>query len=215
MARTKLVYPKMPGSSAAPLASCIAFDKCDGTNFHGVWDAEFGWHAFGTRRDRFDLDETGIAEFNAAHSGLEDAAEIFLNKLAEPLQAIIAAQGCYDSTEIIAFTEYLGPNSFAGAHKAVDEKQLVLFDLQIAAGILSPEMFVQDFAMLSIPRVVYRGKLTGKFTTEVREGKFRVSEGVVCKGGKTGEVWMVKIKTNAYMERLQDTFAQDWKNYWE
>lgn len=32
MARTKLVYPKMPGSDAAPLERCIAFDKYDGSN---------------------------------------------------------------------------------------------------------------------------------------------------------------------------------------
>ena len=42
-----------------------------------------------------------------------------------------------------------------------------------------------------------------------------VAEGVVCKGGKTGDTWMVKIKTNAYMNRLKESFASDWENYWE
>jgi hypothetical protein len=48
---------------------CIAFEKYDGTNLHWVWEIELGWYAFGTRRRRFDLDEMGMAEFNAAHPG--------------------------------------------------------------------------------------------------------------------------------------------------
>ena len=215
MARIKLVYPKMPGSGAAPLARCVAFDKYDGTNLHWVWERELGWYGFGTRRDRFDLDDAGIAEFNAAHPGLEQAAPIFLDSLADSLTGVLETHEFYDSPEIIAFTEYLGPNSFAGKHKTDDPKQLVLFDIQIAAGFLAPELFVEHFAGLPIARVVYRGKLTGKFTTDVREGRFDVAEGVVCKGGETGDTWMVKIKTNAYMQQLKESFASDWENYWE
>ena len=128
---------------------------------------------------------------------------------------MLEKHGFYDSNEIIAFTEYLGPNSFAGKHKTDDPKQLVLFDIQIAEGFLAPDLFVDDFAGLPIARVVYRGKLTGKFTTDVREGRFDVAEGVVCKGGETGSTWMVKIKTNSYMEQLKELFANDWENYWE
>ena len=156
----------MPGSGAAPLARCVAFDKYDGTNLHWVWERELGWYGFGTRRDRFDLDDAGIAEFNAAHPGLEQAAPIFLDSLADSLTGVLETHEFYDSPEIIAFTEYLGPNSFAGKHKTDDPKQLVLFDIQIAAGFLAPELFVEHFADLPIARVVYRGKLTGKFTTD-------------------------------------------------
>lgn len=215
MARTKLVYPKMPGSDAAPLERCIAFEKYDGTNLHWVWDTELGWYSFGTRRDRFDLDEKGIATFNSAHSGLEDAASFFLNSLAQPLAKLISKYSGFNSTEIIAFTEFFGPNSFSGRHRKSDPKQLVLFDIQIAAGFLAPDLFVEYFAELPIARVVYRGKLTGKFATDVREGQFGVSEGGGCKGGETGSVWMVKIKTNDYMKRLKESFESDWEDYWE
>ena len=215
MSRTKLVYPKIPGSGAAPLDRCVAFNKYDGTNLHWVWEPELGWYAFGTRRDRFDLDVDGIADFNSAHPGLEAAAPLFLDSLAEPLTRVLQTHQYYNSAEIIAFTEYLGANSFAGKHKASDSKQLVLLDVKIAAGFLAPELFVEHFAQLPIARVVYRGKLTGKFTTDVREGRFEVGEGVVCKGGSTGSVWMAKIKTNAYMKRLKESFANDWGNYWE
>jgi hypothetical protein len=41
-------------------------------------------------------------------------------------------------------------------------------------------------------------------------------EGVVCKGGMGGDdLWMVKIKTHAYMERLKNAFADRWEDYWE
>ena len=158
MARTKLVYPKIHGSSSAPFERCIAFDKYDGTNLHWVWECELGWYGFGTRRDRFDLDDVGIEEFNSAHPGLEDAASIFLEVLAEPLTAVLHEHEYYDSAEIIAFTEYVGSNSFAGRHRNSDAKQLVLFDIQISAGLLAPDLFINHFAALPIARVVYHGK---------------------------------------------------------
>jgi len=215
VARIDLAYPKIRGSGQAPLDHCIAFEKYDGTNLHWVWEAELGWYAFGTRRARFDLDEAGIAEFAAAHAGIGDAPGIFQQSLAEPLAAVLAAHNFYDSSEIVAFTELLGPNSFAGRHRSEDDKQLILFDIQISAGFLGPTTFADHFASLPIARVVYRGKLTGKFATDVREGRLDVAEGVVCKGGETGNVWMAKIKTDAYRDRLKQAFANDWEKFWE
>ena len=58
-----------------------------------------------------------------------------------------------------------------------------------------------------------QGKLTGKFAEDVRTGKFKVSEGVVCKGVKGS--WMAKIKTYEYMERLKRFDPKNWEQYWE
>lgn len=215
VARTNLVYPKMPGSSEAPLGNCIAFEKYDGTNIHWVWESTLGWYAFGTRRDRFDLDAKGIAEFNLAHPGLEECTDVFLNSLADPLSTVLSGLKHYESDELIVFTEYLGDNSFAGRHHTSDVKQLVIIDIQTTRGFVSPERFVSELVDLPIARVVYRGKLTGRFTEDVRVGRFGVAEGVVCKGETDGKVWMVKIKTNAYMLRLKEAFADRWEDYWE
>ena len=82
--------------------------------------------------------------------------------------------------------------------------------------MIGPERFVADFGHLPIARVVYRGKLTGKFAEDVRTGKYGVSEGVVCKGGSGGpDLWMAKIKTYAYLERLKRAFGERWEDYWE
>ena len=66
-----------------------------------------------------------------------------------------------------------------------------------------------------LPQVVCRGKLTGRFINDVREGRVDVNEGYVCKGVEAGRVWMAKVKTNAYMDRLKQAFKDDWKTYWE
>ncbi|MFM7426635.1 MAG: hypothetical protein ACKO7W_16845 [Elainella sp.] len=216
MARVKLAYPKIPGSQDSPLEKCIAFEKYDGTNLHWIWEPELGWYAFGTRRDRFDLDERGIAEFDAAHPGLREAAAIFVDDLSKSLDRVLAAQQYYCSSEITVFTEFLGAQSFAGMHKPDDPKQLVLIDVQTDQGMLEPEQFLRDFGSVNIAKVVYSGKLTGQFIEAVREGKYGVNEGVVCKGkNKEKGTWMVKIKTHDYMNRLKQAFKDDWENYWE
>jgi hypothetical protein len=216
MSRIKLVYPKIPDSKNCPLKQCIAFEKYDGTNLHWVRDVELGWYAFGTRRDRFDLDEMGIAEFNAAHPGLEEATIIFRKDFADTIETVFRKNPQYNCPEITVFTEFLGANSFAGMHKKDDPKKLILFDVQTDKGMISPEQFIRDFSEVNIARVIYRGKLTGKFIDDVREGKYDVAEGVICKGSNSAnELWMVKIKTYAYMKRLQQAFKDDWENYWE
>lgn len=214
MGRITLAYPKIPDSRNAPLGKCIAFEKYDGTNLHWVWERELGWYAFGTRRNRFDLDEMGITEFNQAHPGLEEASDLFLTQLAGPLRTILEKEE-YAASEVTVFTEFLGPQSFAGMHKAEDQKQLILFDVATDAGLMGPEQFLEQFGHLTVARVVYRGKFSGKFTCGVRAGKFDVTEGVICKGGSGSTLWMAKIKTDAYMAKLKAAFADRWEEYWE
>ena len=113
------------------------------------------------------------------------------------------------------FTEFLGPNSFAGKHQTNDPKELVLFDVQTRNGLLPPDRFVAEFESMNSARVVYQGKLTGKFAEDVREGKYHVNEGVVCKGRVGDQVWMAKIKTYEYLARLKQAFGSDWESFWE
>jgi hypothetical protein len=213
-----LHYPKIPGAKNAPSGRCVAFDKLDGTNLHWCWDRDFGWHALGTRRDEFNLTPDGVAAFDAAHPGLEDAAGLFLARLADDLERVFRDNPTYAGVRAVTvFAEYVGPNSFAGVHKPDDPKDLVLFDVTLGdSGLVGPRQFVADFGHLRIPRVVYEGKLTGAFMEAVREGKYGVAEGVVCKGGTGGaDVWMVKVKTYAYLERLKRSFGERWRDYWE
>jgi len=213
-----LHYPKIPGSRDCPAGKCIAFEKYDGTNLHWDWDRDFGWHSFGTRRDAFNLTPQGIEQFGRLHAQLSEAPALFQTTLAERLERIFRDHPTYQGfAEFAVFTEFLGPNSFAGLHRAEDLKELVLFDVRARSfGLIGPEQFVTDFGQLRLARVVYRGKLTGKFTEDVRRGKYGVAEGVICKGGSGGDdLWMCKIKTDAFRERLKQAFAEKWEDYWE
>ena len=215
---TVLLYPKIPGSRNAPDGRCIAFEKYDGTNLHWDWDRDFGWHAFGTRRDEFNLTEAGIGQFVQKHAHLSQCVDVFRNTLADGLERVFLDDPGYAEVRSIkAFAEFLGPNSFAGLHRPDDPKELRLFDVQTEPfGMIAPARFAADFGHLSSARIVYRGRLTGKFADDVRAGKYGVAEGVICKGGTGGsDLWMVKIKTDAYPDRLKVAFAERWEDYWE
>jgi hypothetical protein len=212
-----LYYPKFPGSRDAPPGRCVAFEKYDGTNLHWDWDREFAWHCLGTRRDEFDLSDAGASRFAAAHAHLHEGVGVFRSTLAEGLEKVFTDQEVYrEPGGFRVFTEFLGPNSFAGLHKADDPKRLVLFDVSVEpGGMIGPQRFAADFGHLATARVVYQGKFTGKFAEDVRTGKYGVTEGVVCKGDSGADLWMAKIKTYAYLEKLKRAFGERWEDYWE
>lgn len=207
-------YPKMPGPSGARLGKCVAFEKLDGTNLFWEWHRGFGWTDFGTRSASYRLDPGGVTEFDANHPGLEPASELFAT-LGEQMGPVLATLP--EVEHAIAYTEFLGDGSFAGSHAPNDAKRLVLFDLFIPGyGFLDPWRFLELFAGLPLPRVVYQGKFTGKLTEDVRAGNYPVAEGVVIKGGTGGtDVWMAKVKTNAYLGKLKASFGERWEEYWE
>jgi hypothetical protein len=196
----------------------VAFEKLDGTNLHWDWERDFGWHSFGARRDEFDLSPAGIARWAAAHPNLVGCVDSFRATLVGGLEQVFRSGGWYENfTAFRVFTEWLGPQSFAGLHRAGDVMETVLFDVEaIGFGLIGPEQFVRDFGHLRSARVVFRGKFTGQFAEEVRRGKYGVKEGVICKGGTGGsDLWMAKIKTMAYLERLKEAFGERWEDYWE
>lgn len=212
-----LIYPKIPSPQNCPLKQCIAFEKLDGTNIHWKYTPNVGWTHFGTRRTEFTLDSDGVSDFRNTHPELVDAPDIFLKSFTwivnNPPQ------------EIILFTEFLGANSFAGTHLLNEQHKLVLFDALSGGKIMNPSDFLNAFCTFNppelyedgfdLPKIVYKGKYTGQFVEDVRNGKYNVNEGVVVKGVVNGEVYMTKIKTNAYMEKLKNKFEDKWKDYWE
>lgn len=211
----KLHYPKIRDSRDFPLGKCIAFEKVDGTNLHFNWQQGDGWTFMGTRRDEFRLDELGQAAFREKHQHIADAGHVFREGLCEPLTELLGSDRCQGWNEVAIFAEYVGPHSFAGLHKVDDPKQLVLFDVEVNGELVDPFEFVEVFSELSIARVVYQGKFTGNFAEAVCQGKYNVTEGVVCKTGSRGNVQMCKIKTNAYQALLKKSFGERWQDYWE
>lgn len=215
--KIKLAYPKIPDTLGCPLKQCIAFEKYDGTNIHWVWKPDNGFVAFGTRRDQFDMSPNGIREFEQAH--LELSYETLFSSFDpdEKLKHLFQTNSLYKGVkEIIVFTEYFGPNSFTGSHRKGDPMQSIIIDVQIDGVMVPPELFYDAFNKhCNIARIVFEGKFTGQLFIDVRKGKYDVKEGVVVKGMAEGQVYMAKIKTEAYLEKLKSEFKDNWKEYWE
>lgn len=222
-----LVYPKIPGSTNCPLKKCWAFEKLDGTNIHWCWNQKDKFYAFGTRRDRFPLTAGGEKEFREAHPGLEEVVssffddEVFLELDAHLMQVygrhFYRLRSPPIFSEVILFTEFWGEHSFAGQHQKEDVKQHYLIDVQVDGKLLPPSQLISDFLGRAdwLPKLVYNGKFTGAFLENVRKGKYHVDEGVVIKGVVDGQIYMCKVKTDAYVKRLKTEFKDKWKNYWE
>lgn len=200
-----LIYPKIPENSDKFHGKCIAFEKYDGTNMHWAWDANDGWK-FGTRRTQFVLNRKGIAEFIKEHPELANAPHLFNDNFRDRL-TLFTNTHHYWTRDFIFFTEFYGPNSFAGGHSEIDvaddTQELILFDVSFDGKLLPPEKFLDSFQGYPIAQVIYRGKYSGQFTEDIRNGNYNVNEGVVVKGIVDGEVFMTKVKTKDYLKRLK------------
>jgi len=199
-------YPTILGPSKAPKKPCIAFYKYDGSNLRWEWQRKRGWHKFGTRRRLFDHTDEQF----------KDAIPLFFETQADQILAVVKKK-YRDAQKVIVFTEYVGPNSFAGQHEPGDEMKLVLFDVNIhTKGLVGPREFLKNFGRLeNVAEVVYEGNLNEQFIDDIRHSRYPVNEGVVCKGGSGHNLWMRKIKTLKYYKRLKESFGEKWKEYWE
>jgi hypothetical protein len=214
-------YPSIDGSDKAPVGQhCVAFRKYDGSNLRAAWHKKRGWHKWGTRTHLFDRTDPDFGP----------AIQLFEEKYAEPLaRAIVDFKDFKKPEEVIAFMEFLGPQSFAGLHHPEslrglgiettdnEPKDVVLFDVNIyKRGIIGPRNFLKAFGHLPVAEVVYEGVLTKEFIQDVRDGKIVAGEGVICKSGDGHQLRMCKIKTLQYLRLLQERFGTgNWNKYGE
>jgi hypothetical protein len=200
-------YPSMQSSRKAPIGeSCIAFYKYDGSNLRWEWTKKRGWTKFGTRNHLFDKNDAQFGQ----------AIPLFLETIAPKLDDVIKQE--FKGVDLVTvYTEYFGPSSFAGVHVPGEPKELRLFDVcPHKKCMVSPRDFVKLFGALPFAaQVVYDGMLTEEFINDVRAGIYPVTEGVVCKGGERHNLWMVKVKTDAYKQKLIEVYKDGWANFWE
>ena len=201
-------YPSILPSSKAPREHCIAFDKLDGSNIRVKYTNKKGFSLFGSRTQMFDN----------GHPFLGAAVDLFYRDYENPLVDLIE-ENFRDEREVVVFLEFLGDKSFAGWHDKDDPtKRLVLFDIMVGhknRKFLMPQEFVKLCqGNVTIPRIIYEGNLTDQFIQDVRDGKYDVFEGVVCKGTKKtgahrGGMWMAKIKTQHYINLLREKMGEE------
>jgi len=201
-------YPSIVGSSKAPRKPCIAFDKLDGSNIRVKYTQKRGFDLFGSRTQLID----------EKHPHLGKVVELFKRDFEQPLTKIMK-KNYPNEREAIVFGEFFGDKSFAGWHDPEDTTQrFVMFDILIGhknRKFLLPQDFIDLFqGVVAIPSAVYQGNLNDEFIKDIREGKYNVAEGVICKGTqKTGDargsVWMAKVKTQAYLDKLFNRFGEE------
>jgi hypothetical protein len=204
-------FPSIQNSSKAPRKECIAFDKLDGSNFRAKWTQKHGFNVFGTRTQL--IDET--SEFWG------DMVVMFKATLADTLDALIRRE-YRNEREAIVFGEYFGEHSFAGRHEN-EPRKIVTFDILVGhknRKFIRPQDFIKVVGnKVEIPDVVYRGNLNESFIQNIREN-LDLREGVICKGtipvgNASGSIWMCKIKTQAYIDKLKSQFGAEWEKYGE
>lgn len=206
-------YPSIPPAVHHIGQPCIAFYKLDGSNLRFEWSKKAGWHKFGTRERLFDHTDPIFGT----------AIQIFKETYGDSLEQVFKKEKSLRNCQsVIVFAEFLGPRSFAGQHREEDKKEVILFDVNPhKQGILGPREFLDLFGHLKTPTVLYQGNMTPGFVTQVRESALpefndgNVHEGVICKGGTGHKLWMCKIKTDAYRNKLKETYADSWQQYWE
>lgn len=206
-------YPSIDKVFTPNEEPCYAFYKYDGSNLRVEWSRKTKkWYKWGTRKRLFDETDP---EFGCA-------IKMFQDKYAEDIEKVLFNKfNKFESA--IVFMEFFGPHSFAGQHsgeiiknKDNNPKDLVMFDVNIhKKGLLGPLEFINSFGHLHIPEIIYHGPLTQEFVDNIRQGKYPVFEGVICKGGEGHSLWMKKIKTLKYLEELKIRFGLDWEKFWE
>ena len=203
------LYPEIQGPNKAPQSHCIAFYKYDGSCIRYEWTRKKGFNKFGSRKVLIDKTHP-----------LGESIEIFMNIYSKELENIFKNYKIFRNCQnVTVYGEFFGPNSFAGWHSENDEKQIVLFDVNIyKKGFLPPREFLKMFGHLKVPLVIYEGNFGKKFIQDVKNGEYPVVEGVVAKGllshGKPPHnLWMAKCKTNWWIKELKIRATQEPNKY--
>lgn len=175
----------------------IAFDKIDGSNLRFEFNHKTGFNKFGTRTQLMSDD-----------SDFMIGKELFMNKYSEDLSRIFFTKDFRNHKTITVYAELIGEDSFAGYHDFKKDLNLVLFDIWLyKKGFVEPNEFIKQFEKFGIPKVISRGVLDADFVKSIKENT-ELSEGVICKGLHNKDVWMCKIKTRKWLDRLRNNFGE-------
>lgn len=210
-------YPSIEHAGKAPRESCYVFVKYDGSNLRFEWSPKRGWYKFGTRKLLFD--ETSEI--------FGSAIPLFLQKYGDDLAKIFKTEKSFRGVDrFIVFAEWFGAKSFSGQHEPDDPKDIVLFDVNPnRKGIIGPKQFLDIFGHLKVAELLAIEELSDELIQKVRrsemdmESKYEIRaeipEGVICKGNESHDLWMAKIKRQAYLDELKIRHPIDWEKLWE
>lgn len=177
---------------------CWAFDKLDGQNMRFEGNLKKGFYKFGSRNQMISKNDSDFGV----------GVNIFMEKYNDELLKIFSKKIKDKNIKFTAFAELVGENSFCGKHNPNDKLDLVLFDIWLyKSGWVLPQEFLNDYGHLGIPELIYKGKLTKNFISDIKENKFNLKEGVIAKGEFNKNVFMVKIKCKSWLEKVKSNYG--------
>lgn len=181
--------------------NCHIFKKYDGSNLRWEWSEKRGWYKFGTRHRLFDHTDEVFGH----------AIEMFPETFGDIIEKTVLEN--YNTKSFIAYTEFLGENSFAGYHDPNDKKELVLFDIWIdRKGFIPPKDFIKLFGGYKWSAELYDVLIYNRELKDaIQNGKYgQDGEGVVVKTtNERGEQIMTKVKTHSWLEKVHKKHGQN------
>lgn len=191
-----------------------AYNKLDGQNVCVKYSPRKKvFDQFGSRKRVFDETDE---QFGDAVRWFKKS--VYPSVLSEIVTENSKKKGLFNGVDEITFYfEWVGENSFAGVHVPGEELKLYLIDVFIKKkGYIEvrplEELFYSHKEILS-PELIYRGKLTKEFITDIQENDWTrsdckypmVKEGVVCRRTtllKGQRLPKVKFKTKWWITEL-------------
>lgn len=185
----------------------FGFDKIDGSNFVAEWNRKLskksaftnGFGKFGTRTEMIKHKNNPFCE----------AIDIFMEKYSAPLDKIFREDILFRGVDgITVYGEFFGENSFAGQHDWNEPHDVVIFDMfMYKKDFVKMGDFVNLFEHLGIPKIVTRGILDEDMIEDIVTNIYGLKEGVVFKGVIDKKVWMAKVKTQHWLDKVRALYG--------
>lgn len=202
-------YPTIPGEHDAPKyfgEYTFVFYKYDGTNIRVEIDIKSKKCKFFTKSTQFDQTHMIYGKF----------LEIF-NIYFDTILKMLYEEKLFSSQKVNLYFEFFGDRSFAGGHFSDDKMQIRLFDIQDCNGcFLPPKRFVdlsEKYKDIPFAELIFSGLLDENIVNSIKSNNYNLFEGAVLKGSSNKKVWMFKIKTEEYKEKLKLKFSKNWERF--
>jgi hypothetical protein len=187
----------------------FGFDKIDGSNFCAEWDKKlskksrftYGFKKFGTKQETI----------KNASNLFTEGVNVFMDKYAITLDKIFNENKLFRGIDkITVYGEFYGPNSFAGLHNWYEDHDVIIYDMFLyKKDFVKPADFIDIFGHLDIPKVVYKGLLDEYIISNIISNIYGLKEGLVLKGVNEGKVWMAKVKTQEWLNKVRATYGEN------
>jgi len=187
----------------------FVFDKIDGSNFCAEWNKKlskksrftYGFGKFGTRTEMI----------KNASNPFTEGVNIFMDKYAVPLDKIFCENKLFRGIDTITvYGEFAGRHSFAGQHDWDEDFDVTLFDMFLyKKDFVKPADFIDIFGHLNIAKLITKGLLDEKMIQDIISNIYGLKEGAVLKGVSEGKVWMVKVKTQEWLNKIRAIYGEN------